>query len=424
MPQLVDSPKPLKSDLRPINPAVITVSEGTISDVKEVERIVQILKNKGSLPDIVITPDNVLISGINALEAAKQMGQNVILASVQKPRIEVEKIALTQIKLDGGTQSRAGINQETLAEYAHAWREGAKFPAVIVFYDGESYWLADGFHRCLSARQAGLTEIDADIRQGTRRDAVLFSVGANASHGLRRTNEDKRRAVTTLLQDEEWKQWSDREIARRTGTHHDTVGRIRTELSGGIRQIEPERKVNRGGSTYTQKTKEAKPQRWVPKVGDRVKITQGQYKDKLATVTVVLTFHTLCHIDGNPDNKRDQVTFAEMEPVEAEEAKPITSQAQEIKQQQKDLGLGKGAQVLPEMKRNTGIAPTEQPMQASATNLNVAGDSLVAEIAIALTRLTPKQMHDVFAKIEPDLSTQQLDAIWAALSIHFAHKAA
>src|SRR5690606_10483672 len=85
--------------------------------------------------------------------------------------------------------------------------------------------------------------------------AVLFSVGANAKHGLQRTNEDKRRAVTTLLIDPEWQKWSDREIARRTGVHHDTVGTYRRELeaSGGIRQI-TQREVMRGGTTYTQNT--------------------------------------------------------------------------------------------------------------------------------------------------------------------------
>ena len=39
--------------------------------------------------------------------------------------------------------------------------------------------------------------------KGTQRDAILWSISANATHGLRRTNEDKRRAVTRLLQDPE-----------------------------------------------------------------------------------------------------------------------------------------------------------------------------------------------------------------------------
>jgi hypothetical protein len=46
-----------------------------------------------------------------------------------------------------------------------------------------------------------------------------------------RTNEDKRRAVMTLLGDEEWSQWSNREIARRCGVHHDLVGSLRSSLA-------------------------------------------------------------------------------------------------------------------------------------------------------------------------------------------------
>ena len=91
---------------------------------------------------------------------------------------------------------------------------GADFRAHSVFYDGQAYWLADGFHRVRAAQEAGLAGINADVRQGTRRDAVLFSAGANAVHGLRRSNADKRRAVETLLNDEEWRAWSDNEIAR------------------------------------------------------------------------------------------------------------------------------------------------------------------------------------------------------------------
>jgi hypothetical protein len=64
------------------------------------------------------------------------------------------------------------------------------------------------------------------------RDAVLHSVGANATHGLRRTNEDKRRAVETLLNDEKWYLWSDRQIARQCQVSHSLVSKIRQELTG------------------------------------------------------------------------------------------------------------------------------------------------------------------------------------------------
>lgn len=117
----------------------------------------------------------------------------------------MELLPLAAIRVDGGTQSRMAINQATVDEYTEAMQDGgAIFPALVVYYDGRDYWLADGFHRAAAAMQAGLLAFAADVRQGTVRDAVLHSVGANATHGLRRTNADKRRAVERLLRDDEW----------------------------------------------------------------------------------------------------------------------------------------------------------------------------------------------------------------------------
>lgn len=142
----------------------------------------------------------------------------------------VETVHAEAIRADGGTQPRARLSESVVSEYAESLAGGAKFPPVALYFDGESYWLADGFHRLAAYREAGIQNIPADIHSGTRRDAILHSVGSNAAHGLRRTNEDKRRAVETLLRDEEWSRWSDREIARRCGVHHQLVARLRQSL--------------------------------------------------------------------------------------------------------------------------------------------------------------------------------------------------
>ncbi len=167
-------------------------------------------------------------------------------------------MSLATIRTDGGTQSRAELSAETIAEYRDAMAAGAAFPPVVVFHDGTTYWLADGFHRVEAARTSGATEIAADVRQGTRRAAVLFSAGANAAHGLRRTNADKRRAVETLLRDEEWSAWSDREIARRCGVSQTFVGSVRASLSDNGCQIDARPvKVERNGIVYEQKPRAA-----------------------------------------------------------------------------------------------------------------------------------------------------------------------
>ncbi len=101
-----------------------------------------------------------------------------------------------------------------------------------MFSDGDSYWLSDGFHRFEAHQSAGLAEINAEIRDGDLRDAKLFAAGANADHGLRRTQADKRNAILALLTDTEWRGWSDKEIARRTATSDKTVAKMRRDLSG------------------------------------------------------------------------------------------------------------------------------------------------------------------------------------------------
>lgn len=164
-------------------------------------------------------------------------------------------IETSKIRMDGGTQSRAQINDQTVAEYAEAMQdESPVFPPIVVYYDGSDYWLADGFHRVYAWLRNGRREVPAEIRQGDRRAAVLHSCAANAIHGLRRTNDDKRRAVMTLLEDAEWGAWSNREIARRCGVSDVFVGKLRDDASANGLQIAPERKVERGGTTYTVDT--------------------------------------------------------------------------------------------------------------------------------------------------------------------------
>jgi vacuolar-type H+-ATPase subunit I/STV1 len=114
--------------------------------------------------------------------------------------------------------------------------EDVEFPPVVVFNDGANYWLVDGFHRWHANKKAGFLDIECEIHDGTRRDAVLWSVGANASHGLRRTNDDKRKAVLTLLEDLEWSEWSDSEIGRRCNVSHTFVSRIKKSM--GLEQAE------------------------------------------------------------------------------------------------------------------------------------------------------------------------------------------
>lgn len=154
----------------------------------------------------------------------------------------LEYLSLSLIVADEDVQPRAVLSQETISEYAEHMAAGVQFPPVMAFLDGTYYWLADGFHRFEAAKKSGLSTILAEVRQGYRRDAVLYAVGANAAHGLKRTNQDKRRAVETLLSDPEWCQWSAREIARTCGVSNTFVCNLMREANLSVNglQIAPQ----------------------------------------------------------------------------------------------------------------------------------------------------------------------------------------
>ena len=161
----------------------------------------------------------------------------------------IQNIPIEKIRLDGATTTRAGVDQDIVSEYAEALHEGAQFPPITLFDDGTDLWLADGHHRVRAYKAEGAVDVPADVKSGTRRDAILFGVSANALHGIRRTREDVMRAVLRLLEDEEWSAGSDNEIARRVVCSPTTVGKIRRSLS----IMDSEESAEPAARTYTTK---------------------------------------------------------------------------------------------------------------------------------------------------------------------------
>ncbi len=107
-------------------------------------------------------------------------------------------IALSDIQ-NGGAQMRVEMKPDVVREYADDMAAGAVFAPVDVYYDGSIYWLADGYHRVAAARKLDRETIDATVHEGGERDAILHGIGSNDSHGIRRTQADKRRAVELAL---------------------------------------------------------------------------------------------------------------------------------------------------------------------------------------------------------------------------------
>jgi hypothetical protein len=138
--------------------------------------------------------------------------------------------------------------------------------------------MGDGFHRHAGAKRAGLETIPALVREGTQRDALLYSAGANATHGLRRTAEDKRQAVRMLLGDEEWRRASNRWVAERCKVSDHTVASVRAEAeapghagnngqSGGASASGAQTRTSDNGGSATSEKRSGRDNKSYPATG-------------------------------------------------------------------------------------------------------------------------------------------------------------
>jgi hypothetical protein len=67
-----------------------------------------------------------------------------------------QQIPLASIPADEASQARVKIRPGVVRAYAQAMTQqrsegGLRFPAVVLFTDGQHYRLGDGFHRILAA---------------------------------------------------------------------------------------------------------------------------------------------------------------------------------------------------------------------------------------------------------------------------------
>ena len=169
----------------------------------------------------------------------------------------MKKLNLLAIRIDGETQARVALDQAVVTEYAEHMKDGDKFPPIVVFHDGSEYWLADGFHRYFANKANGMVSIEAEVREGTQRDAILYSFGANGKRGLNINFEDKRNIIKRMLADKEWGQWTNAQIAKHVGVSKMTVGRVKQQLEeeGKLETSDTKKYVDRHGNESEIQTK-------------------------------------------------------------------------------------------------------------------------------------------------------------------------
>jgi ParB-like nuclease domain/Homeodomain-like domain len=105
-----------------------------------------------------------------------------------------QQYPLGALALDEELQPREEIDPVLLGEFGEAIAAGAMFPPVVAVNDGETLWLADGYHRWHAHAALELSTISCTVFDGTREEALRYSLQANATHGKRPTKGDIERA--------------------------------------------------------------------------------------------------------------------------------------------------------------------------------------------------------------------------------------
>jgi ParB/Sulfiredoxin domain len=141
-------------------------------------------------------------------------------------------LPLALLLLESSIQPREGVTASTVNEYAALYTDGHELAPIMVYQEGSEYWVADGFHRVAAAQQAGLSGIAAEVRQGTKRDALLYAAGAN-KHGKPMSNEDKRRVVMN------WSAACVRHLQRMQVSQHSPSGYTATATASSAPWIRP-----------------------------------------------------------------------------------------------------------------------------------------------------------------------------------------
>ncbi len=134
------------------------------------------------------------------------------------------RVKLDDIIIDTEIDVRAGQDDDAIGRYAESI--GA-LPPITVFDTPDGMLLAGGFHRVAAHRRAGHDEVDADLRKGTRADAMEFAVLDNLTHGVPLSKTERDGAIRRLKE----LGWKQDDIAARSGVSKSRVSHIlRDEL--------------------------------------------------------------------------------------------------------------------------------------------------------------------------------------------------
>ena len=149
-----------------------------------------------------------------------------------------EVLLLKDINWEPAGLCRHSLDTRLVQEFRDAMEMGADFPGPIVFRDGTGkIWGADGRKRAAATERRGYNDITCEVREGTRKEALLFAASGKAQDmGERRSKEDCFATFQALTAEPEWADRSGRWLSEVTGISQPMIAefKARVGMDGGI----------------------------------------------------------------------------------------------------------------------------------------------------------------------------------------------
>lgn len=91
----------------------------------------------------------------------------------KKPKQTEQRLSIDKIKCSKDVQPRVKTDASVVKEYAERIEAGDDLPLIVVFYDGTTYWLAEGWHRLAAHKLLGHKMIVCIVIDGTKEDCAV-----------------------------------------------------------------------------------------------------------------------------------------------------------------------------------------------------------------------------------------------------------
>jgi len=140
--------------------------------------------------------------------------------------MSTKQIPIADITLDPRLQMRVEMSTDAIEDYTG--NLDALPPCKVVVVTGTNY-LTSGWHRYHAFKKGGRDTLPCTVTEGDFEDAVLEAAAENHDHGIRRSPEDKRKAIREVLETTKFADKSDRMIAEHCHVSEHTVAAVRKQ---------------------------------------------------------------------------------------------------------------------------------------------------------------------------------------------------